>query len=140
MSEASPAGGGEVAPTRGIVISHGLLAEGLVDAVRQIAGLDEGALVARSNRGLSPEAFIADIRRLVGDEPAVLFTDLPSGSCSLAARRLSREGLRIMVISGVNLPLLLDFVLHRDLPLPELGPRLVEKGRNAISLATLASE
>jgi mannose/fructose-specific phosphotransferase system component IIA len=45
-----------------------------------------------------------------------------------------------MVISGVNLPLLLDFVLHRDLPLPELGPRLVEKGRNAISLATLASD
>jgi mannose/fructose-specific phosphotransferase system component IIA len=140
MSEASPAGGGKVAPTRGIVISHGLLAEGLVDAVRQIAGLDEGAAVARSNRGLSPEAFIADIRRLVGDEPAVLFTDLPSGSCSLAARRLSREGLRIVVISGVNLPLLLDFVLHRDLPLPELGPRLVEKGRKAISLATLASD
>jgi mannose/fructose-specific phosphotransferase system component IIA len=32
----------------------------------------------------------------------------------------------------VNLPILLDFVFHRDMPLDELVPRLVGKGRDGI--------
>lgn len=122
----------ETAPARGIVVSHGLLAEGMVDAVRRITGVDEGVLIGLSNRGLSPDALLAELRRLTGDGPAFLFTDMPSGSCSLAARRLLHEDPTIVVIGGVNLPLLLDFVLHRDQPVTELAVRLVEKGRAAI--------
>lgn len=123
----------EVAPARGIVISHGLLAEGLVDAVHRITGIGEDVLVGQSNRGLSPEALLIELRRLAGGGPAFLFTDMPSGSCNLAARRLLHEDPSIVVIGGVNLPLLLDFVLHRDLPVSELALRLVEKGRAAIT-------
>ncbi len=36
------------------------------------------------------------------------------------------------VVFGVNLPILLDFVFHRDLPLEELVPRLLEKGRESV--------
>ncbi len=140
MSERDPARTSEVLPARGIVLAHGLLAEGLVDAVRQITGVAEDTLIGRSNRGLSPEAMISEIRHLIGGGPTVIFTDLPSGSCNLTARRLSHQGLPVMVIGGVNLALLLDFVLHRDLPLPELGPRLVEKGRTAICMAPLDPE
>ena len=37
------------------------------------------------------------------------------------------------VVSGVNLPVLLDFVFHRDMPLAALVERLVEKGRAGIT-------
>jgi len=130
----------EGVPVRGIVVSHGSLAEGLIDAVRQIAGTDGATLSALSNRGLSPAALERELRGLIGEGPAVVFTDLPSGSCSFAARRLWHEGLRVTIVSGVNLPQLLDFVLHRDLPLHELGPRLEEKGRASISLIPFDSE
>jgi len=36
------------------------------------------------------------------------------------------------VVTGVNLPMLLEFVFHRELDLPDLLPRLEEKARAGI--------
>jgi mannose/fructose-specific phosphotransferase system component IIA len=119
-------------PVRGVVLTHGSMAEGLVDAVQQIAGAEPDALIPISNRGLSPQTVIERIRALAGRGPLVLFTDLQSGSCAFAVRQLCRERSDMAAIAGVNLPLLLDFVLHRDQPLAELVPRLLNKGRSAI--------
>ncbi len=120
------------APARGIVIGHGAVAEGLVDAVRRISGVDDGVLVAISNEGLSPDRLADEVGRHLGEGPVVLFTDLPSGSCSVAARRLCRGRSDLAVIGGVNLPLLLDFVTHRHLPLRELVARSADRGRAGI--------
>lgn len=125
----------EELPARGIVVAHGALAEGLVDAVRQITGVGEDVLVPLSNRGLSPETLAAELRARLGAGPTVVFTDLPSGSCGLAARRLCQERTNLVVVGGVNLPLLLDFALHRQLPLGELVARLLERGRTGICCA-----
>ena len=45
---------------------------------------------------------------------------------------VARGSDRRAVVCGVNLPVLLDFVFHRDLPMEELVPRLVAKGRDGI--------
>jgi mannose/fructose-specific phosphotransferase system component IIA len=37
------------------------------------------------------------------------------------------------VVAGVNLPMLLEFVFHDDLPLEELVQRVQEKGRASIA-------
>jgi len=119
-------------PLRGIVVAHGTLAEGFVDAARQVAGHAADALVPLSNRGLSPAQLAERIRAEATPGPAMIFTDLPGGSCGVAARRLCQEWAGIAVIAGVNLPLLLEFLLHRDLPLDRLVARLLDKGRAAI--------
>jgi mannose/fructose-specific phosphotransferase system component IIA len=120
-------------PVRGLVVSHSSLAEGLVQSVRQIAGAEEDALRAVSNDGCGPEALQARVREALGDGPGIVFTDMPSGSCAFAARRLAAMRPDVAVLSGVNLPILLDFVFHRDLALPELLERLVSKGKSAIT-------
>lgn len=120
---------------RGVVVGHGALAEGIVDAVRQVTGVGEEALIAVSNRGLTPEALVERLRSLVGEGPTILFVDLPGGSCAVAARRVSRERGAVAMVSGVNLPLLVEFVLNRGLPLAELVPRLVAKGCAGIASA-----
>lgn len=117
---------------RGVLLSHGKMAEGMVDAVSKIAGLQEGALVALSNEGCDPQGLAEQVDELVGDAPAVVFTDLCTGSCALTAQLTCRDNGRRAVVFGMNLPMLLDFVFHRNLPLDELVPRLLEKGRDSV--------
>jgi mannose/fructose-specific phosphotransferase system component IIA len=130
----------DAAPVRGILLAHGGMAEGIVDAVRHITGAEPDVLVPLSNRGLSPQGLAEAVRDLVGDGPTILFTDLQSGSCGFAARILARELPRLVIVSGVNLPVLLEFVMLRELPLSDLVPRLLAKGRAAIGCAPATLE
>ena len=117
---------------RGIVLAHGGMAQGMVDAVRRIAGPAADALAPLSNEGLGPAELRRALDEHAGDGPVIVFADLVSGSCGLAAFASCRERQNRAVVCGVNLPILLDFVFHRDLPLGELVLRLVEKGRDGI--------
>ncbi len=114
-------------PVRGLVVSHGRLAHAFVDAVREICG-EEGGLVPISNEGCSTEELERRIEKELEDPaPAIVFSDLPSGSCTFAARHLAHRHEGLGVVGGVNLPLLIDFVFHRSLPLAELLERLRER-------------
>jgi N-acetylgalactosamine PTS system EIIA component len=124
---------------KGVVVAHGPMAQGLVDAVRRIAGGAADALAPLSNEEKSPHDLKVELDRLAGDEPTILFADLLSGSCGMAALVAARESGRRAVVCGVNLPILLDFVFHRDLPMEELVPRLVGKGRDGIRSLPQAS-
>ncbi|MFH1764356.1 MAG: hypothetical protein ABIF09_09205 [Gemmatimonadota bacterium] len=117
---------------KGVVLAHGGMAKGMVDAVARISGMGEEAIKAISNDGKSPEALHSELADLLGEGPVIFFTDLPSGSCAVTARICCREGEEAAVVLGVNLAILLDFVFHRDLPLKELVPRLLEKGRGSV--------
>lgn len=122
----------ETTPVAGVLLGHGAMPAGMVDAVRNITGAAPEALQPLSNKGLSPDSMASEVQRLVGDGPAILFTDLPSGSCGVVARRLTQAVPQLAVISGVNLAVLVDFVMNRHLPLTELVPRLLSKGRASI--------
>jgi mannose/fructose-specific phosphotransferase system component IIA len=124
----------------GVLLAHGHMAAGIVDAVRAITGAEEDVLYPLSNRGMSPEGLVQAVREVVNGRSALLFTDLQSGSCGVAARRLAHELPELLVISGVNLPVLLEFVLHRDKPLEELVPRLLDKGRAGIGCSPSTAE
>lgn len=120
-------------PVRGIVIGHGDMSRGLVDAVHHIAGAAADGLVAISNEGKAPDQLVAELERSAGDGPTIVFADLRAGSCGVAAAYSCRARDRRAFICGVNLPMLIDFVFHREMPLDELVDRLVEKGREAIA-------
>ncbi len=122
----------DVELVRGVLLSHGKLAEGMVDAVRRITDLDEGVLVAMSNEGQNPQGLAEQVDLLVGSAPVVVFTDLGTGSCALTAQLTCRNSGRRAVVFGMNLPMLLEFVFHRELALSQLVPRLLTKGREGV--------
>lgn len=113
---------------RGVVVAHGGLAPALVSAVEAISGVT-GALRSVSNEGLGPEALRDVLCEAAGDRDTILFIDLAGGSCALAGLREVRENRARACITGVNLPMLLDFVFQRELPIEALVPRLLRRGR-----------
>jgi mannose/fructose-specific phosphotransferase system component IIA len=116
------------------------MAQGLVDAVDRISGVAKEALLPISNDGKSPETLRAELEDVLEDGPTIIFTDLPSGSCALTARVCCTGDQDGAVLFGVNLPILLDFVFHRDMSLEELVPRLLEKGRTGMSSLPQSSQ
>lgn len=117
---------------RGVVVAHADLARALIEAVDRIVGLEDGALVAVSNEGLGPADIRARLAEVAGTGPAMVFTDLREGSCGMAARHLCVGSPNHVLVTGVNLPMLLDFAMNRDRPLLELMDRVVERGRRGI--------
>ncbi len=135
MSASSPFTDPDPAPRAlGVVVTHGAMSQGLVDAVRKITGVEDEALVAVSNDGKGPDALVQEVAEAAAraDGPVVIFTDLQVGSCALAARFVCRDPTNRTVLFGTNLPMLLDFVFHRDLPIDVLQDRLLERGRAGI--------
>ncbi|HET7599582.1 MAG TPA: hypothetical protein VFK09_04790 [Gemmatimonadales bacterium] len=116
---------------RGVVVCHGRLAEALVDAAEAISGV-KGALAPVSNAGCDRGNLEQRIVAAVGGRPAVVFVDMASGSCLIAAiARLRAEG-NVKVVTGVNLAMLLDFLFHRALGPAEAADRAAAAGGRAI--------
>jgi mannose/fructose-specific phosphotransferase system component IIA len=117
------------------VACHGTLAEALIDATERISGVT-GVLVPVSNTDCDRGLIQRRIADAVGEGPAIIFTDLASGSCLIAAATLARQGAAApaSVVTGVNLAMLIDFVFHRELSLEEATVRMAEAGRKAIQV------
>ncbi|HSQ59406.1 MAG TPA: hypothetical protein VLT84_03075 [Acidobacteriota bacterium] len=119
-----------------ILVTHGALGRELLETVERILGAMDQALVV-SNEGRSAdgltEALDEAIAALAPGQSVVIFSDLAAGSCGLAARRASADGRSVRRITGVNLPMLLEFFHYRDtVPLDDLLPRMEAKGRAGI--------
>ncbi|HET6681696.1 MAG TPA: hypothetical protein VFG84_10885 [Gemmatimonadaceae bacterium] len=122
-------------PARALVAGHGEFAAGLVSAVAQITGRSEVFLVL-TNREQSAQDVERNMRGMLErTDVAVIFTDLPAGSCTMAARRLQRERPELVLVTGTNLAALLDFVFADTLPPEEAARHAAEKGRAALALA-----
>lgn len=117
---------------RAIVAGHGDFARGLLSAVEQISGRADD-FVGVSNTGLGARDVERTLREAVESSGAgVIFTDLPAGSCTMAARRLQREHPHLVVVMGANLPALLDFVYADDLPAAGAARHATERGRASL--------
>jgi mannose/fructose-specific phosphotransferase system component IIA len=122
---------------RGIIVTHAAVAQALVTAVAAITGVQD-ALTGVSNEGCGTEELSERLRQAIGDGPAVVFVDLPGGSCFTSSVRYAKQHAEIAVVTGVNLAMLLDFVFHRDIRPAEAARRAVDAGAKAIRITGAA--
>ena len=116
----------------GLIAGHATFAAGMLSAIEQITGRSD-VFVGLTNRDLSAAGVEEAMRAALASSGAtVVFTDLPAGSCTMAARRLQRERPSTVIVTGTNLATLLDFVFHGDVPAIEAAQHAADKGRAAL--------
>ncbi|HUV35918.1 MAG TPA: hypothetical protein VMX58_03155 [Patescibacteria group bacterium] len=121
--------------TIGIIVTHGRLAEELLRTAELIIGTVKDCY-AISGSDLCDEELVQRIRHIIVDSGrahAVIFVDYFGGSCCINSAR-AIDGIRgVKVVSGVNLPLLLDFLTKQGkMGFEEMVRHLVSRGSESI--------
>lgn len=118
---------------REIVAGHADFADGIISAIAQIAGRQD-VFIGMSNRDLSARDVEAKMRELaLQPNVTTIFTDLPAGSCTMAARKLLRERPELVLVTGANLASLLEFAFSDEMGAAEAARYAVERGRTALA-------
>ena len=117
---------------RAVVAGHGTFAQGMLSAVEQITGRAD-LFIGVTNSDLSAR----DVEQLIRDRlnssgATVIFTDLPAGSCTMAARRIQRDQPALSVVTGVNLATLLDFAFNTEAGDASAVEHAADKGRASL--------
>jgi PTS system mannose-specific IIA component len=119
----------------GIVVTHGNLGEELLKTVRLIVG-EIHDCYALSGSDLGDEKVIESIHDILKAHHAgraVIFVDYFGGSCGASCVRATRYLDDVKVISGVNLPMLLDFVTKQGIMgLDEIVDHLIHRGQESV--------
>lgn len=116
-----------------IVAAHGDLAAGFVSAVQQITGRGE-LFLPMTNAGLGAADIERALLALVDARGInVIFTDLPAGSCTIAARRVQAARPNVVLVTGASLPLLLDFMSHEELSPAEAAAHAVDRAVRSLT-------
>jgi mannose/fructose/sorbose-specific phosphotransferase system IIA component len=101
-----------------LVVAHGNLAAELVASAAMIAGDVEDVVPVSLAVGERPEDLSGKIasalERLGPGRPAVLLVDLFGGSPATAAAQLLERYPSLEIVTGVNLPMLLELLLTRE--------------------------
>ena len=121
-----------------ILTGHNHFADGLFSSVEMVGGHQEHFEKVNFPDGNTEEQLIEDlqqaIEKLADCEKIVVCCDLMGGSPFKQAATLSVADPRLRVVYGVNLGMMLEFVLSREFidDVDEFLDTLVERGRQAI--------
>ena len=117
-----------------LLVTHADLGAALMHAAEQIYGpVEDVGVLSSSGMGR------AELERLIVDRVAcwehggLVLTDFPGGSCQQCGLLAGRGHAEIVVVSGINLPGLLDYLHNRDhCPAGELAERLAARARDSV--------
>ncbi|MET8999520.1 PTS mannose transporter subunit IIAB [Amycolatopsis sp. Hca4] len=116
-----------------ILAGHGRLPSGVGEAAEMILGPQSRLKVCELSPRDSPEEFGARVLALAGDAPGVLvLADLHGGSPFNAVRTLAAGHARLQLVSGLNLPMLLEVLLHTTDDVTELAGVARAAGRDGV--------
>jgi len=119
-----------------LLVMHADLSAALLRAAEAVVGPIEG-VESLSNAGLSGAELEQEIARRVArwEEGGLVLTDFWGGSCHLCGASAARGRGEVVVVTGINLPTLLDFLHNRErYGVVELAERLQKKGQESIRL------
>ena len=121
-----------------VVVTHAGLATSLIAAATMITGSSSGCEAVELHADDPADGLVARIAealKTVGTDGAIIMTDMFGGTPSNAAMSFLQEG-KIEVVTGVNLPMMVEFFSRRErMSLEELCGSLLRCGRESVIVA-----
>jgi PTS system mannose-specific IIA component len=120
-----------------VLVSHGHLAEALLRTAETIVGEAAGVETIALEPGMGPEDVLTAMKAIAATTPPqtgiLTLLDLFGGSPATACARLMAVDDRIEVVTGANLPMLLEVLLNKDaLAVRDLARLARQKGKEGI--------
>lgn len=120
---------------RVIIAAHEDLASHLLKSAENLLGPVEGVSALNFMRHQSTAALVDELEKLLkiyGKEDVFILTDFLGGSpCNCACRFMGKTN--VWIISGVNLPMLIEIMLKKEkLPPEELCADVIKAARDSI--------
>jgi mannose PTS system EIIA component len=122
-----------------VVVAHGRLAEALIETAEMIVGCSEGVQSCSFSQGSDVEKLRkilkASIKEVNDGDGVIILTDMFGGTPSNISLSFLED--KIEVITGVNLPMLINALTKREgKGIKELAQILRENGRSNIYIAS----
>ena len=124
-----------------VIVTHSQLGDALIEAAEFIIGKRPEALVSVSidlneSADVLRKKIAEGIKSVSSEDGVLILTDMFGGTPSNLSYSFLEEG-HIEVISGVNLPILIQAVnIRKKMELNKLAVKLEEFGKKSISLAS----
>lgn len=124
-----------------VLVSHGLLAEGLKDSIALIMGIPERfdtvSLAAGEDLHTCKKEIIQKIIKLNDGDGVLVFADLfgasPYNATQYARMVLHEEHIQVRLLSGMNLPMVLETLVMRNVnTLQDVARIAFDAGREGI--------
>ena len=120
-----------------IIACHGRLAIELLETSKTIVGLSDRVFAIGLSVGEDPIQIANKVEAILDslepDTSCLILLDLFGGSPALSCIRLALQNPRIELVSGVNLPMLLEVLLQREgKSLARLSEIAEKKGKESI--------
>lgn len=124
----------------GVIVSHGKLAEELLNALNIILGevvnIEAISIGWYDDVEESKKKINSSLKKVNKKNGVVIFTDMFGGTPSNLSFSFLNDN-QIEIITGVNLPMLIKFAsLQRSNNLREVAKKVVEQGKKNIHLAS----
>lgn len=129
-----------------LLVSHGMMAPGLHNALGMLAGEGREDILSTSlKNGMGADEFAENVRKCVSvvkeDDELLVFADLIGGSpLTTTADVLAAEGLldRTTMVGGMNLPLVLSAAVTKDnMETREMIDMLIDESRDMLQEFTV---
>lgn len=127
--------------TQIVIVSHGQMAAALIQSAEMIVGKLEGVHAVVLGEEDSPDSLKERIEDILNTKQAregtLILADLPGATPFNVSAVLANQNPGLRIVSGINLPMLIEVVLQRDsISLEELETLAEERGKQGIKTLT----
>lgn len=121
-----------------IIVTHGKLAQALLETAEMIMGSQEyiGTIVFEAGQDVSnlQEKIQQMLCKMPKNDEALILVDLRGGSPYNAAAMVAMTMPKVKIVTGVNLPMLLEILSNRDLDAAALSQQAVTAGQVGVGV------